>query len=61
MLDDSGSMEGTKFNSAKAGVIAFLSEIYKMKNKDSRVTIIMFNSNARVEVDSEVINPKEQE
>ncbi|CAD8074924.1 unnamed protein product [Paramecium primaurelia] len=61
MLDDSGSMGGKKFDSAKAGVIAFLSEIHKMKNKDSRVTIIMFNSNARVEVDFEVINPKEQE
>ncbi|CAD8176415.1 unnamed protein product [Paramecium octaurelia] len=61
MLDDSGSMEGEKFNNAKAGIIAFLSEIHKMKNKDSRVTIIIFNSNARVVIDSEVINPKEQE
>ncbi|CAK79380.1 unnamed protein product (macronuclear) [Paramecium tetraurelia] len=61
MLDDSGSMQGEKFDNAKAGIIAFLAEIHKMKNKDSRVTIIIFNDLARVVVDSEVIDSKEQE
>ncbi|CAD8166787.1 unnamed protein product [Paramecium pentaurelia] len=61
MFDDSGSMSGSSFDNGKQGVIDFLSVLQKYRNKDSRVTIIMFNSEARVVVDFEVINPKKQE
>jgi uncharacterized protein with von Willebrand factor type A (vWA) domain len=55
MLDDSGSMYGSQFASAKAGVVSFLYEINK--NPSSRVTIIIFNHNARCVVDYKVPSP----
>ncbi|CAD8108663.1 unnamed protein product [Paramecium sonneborni] len=59
ILDDSGSMQGEKFNSAKTGLISFLYEI--SHNAQSRVTIIIFNSSARCVVDYEQPSPSKQE
>ncbi|CAD8131511.1 unnamed protein product [Paramecium pentaurelia] len=59
ILDDSGSMEGYPFNSARQCLVEFLHEI--QKNPDSRVTIILFNHEARCVVDYQIPNPSVQE
>ncbi|CAD8068942.1 unnamed protein product [Paramecium primaurelia] len=59
ILDDSGSMEGYPFDSAKQCLVEFLHEI--QKNPDSRVTIILFNHEARCVVDYQIPNPSVQE
>ncbi|CAD8070845.1 unnamed protein product [Paramecium primaurelia] len=59
MLDDSGSMYGRPFESAKQGLVAFLFEI--QKNPNSRVTIIIFNSSARCAVDYQIPNAQAQQ
>ncbi|CAD8174714.1 unnamed protein product [Paramecium octaurelia] len=59
MLDDSCSMSGRPFESAKQGLVAFLYEI--QKNPNLRVTIIMFNSRSRCVVDYQVPNAQAQQ
>ncbi|CAD8174795.1 unnamed protein product [Paramecium octaurelia] len=56
MLDDSSSMEGRPFESAKQGLVSFLYEI--QKNPNSRVTIIIFNKSARCIVDYQAPKPQ---
>ena len=50
-MDDSGSMTGRKWDNVKAGAVSFLWEI--AKNRLSKVTVIIFNSNARCVIDFE--------
>ncbi|CAD8170652.1 unnamed protein product [Paramecium pentaurelia] len=59
IIDDSGSMGGRPFESAKQGLVAFLFEI--QKNPSSRVTIIIFNSSARCVVDYQIPNAQAQQ
>ncbi|CAK76938.1 unnamed protein product (macronuclear) [Paramecium tetraurelia] len=59
ILDDSGSMEGAFFEAAKKGLVAFLQEI--QKNPESRVTIILFNHQARCVVDYEIPDAQVQQ
>ncbi|CAK65435.1 unnamed protein product (macronuclear) [Paramecium tetraurelia] len=54
LLDDSGSMSGDRFNQAQNGLISSLSSA--KDNQNIRVTIIIFNDNARCVVDSQTIN-----
>ncbi|CAD8160471.1 unnamed protein product [Paramecium pentaurelia] len=54
MLDDSGSMYGSAWNMAKTGCISCISEI--QKNLNARVSVIIFNSNARIAINCESVN-----
>lgn len=59
MLDDSGSMKGKRWEYAKSGCIGCMLEI--SKNLNARVSVIIFNSNARTIIDCEIVNLVEME
>ncbi|CAD8119813.1 unnamed protein product [Paramecium sonneborni] len=54
MLDDSYSMQGQAWNNAKNGVLTCMEEIEK--NPNAKVSVIIFNSKARVAIDCEKVN-----
>ncbi|CAD8102332.1 unnamed protein product [Paramecium sonneborni] len=60
MLDDSGSMAvENRFENARKGLLAFLYEI--KKNPNARVTIMIFNHQARQVVNCQIPDPLTQE
>lgn len=54
MLDDSGSMGGQAWTNAKNGAVTCMEEIEK--NPNAKVSVIIFNSNARVVIDCEKVD-----
>lgn len=54
MLDDSGSMNGKRWEYAKSGCLDCMREI--QKNLNARVSVIIFNSYARTVINCEIVN-----
>ncbi|CAK82859.1 unnamed protein product (macronuclear) [Paramecium tetraurelia] len=59
MIDDSGSMSGSPWNTAKNCCLNCLSTIEK--NLNARVSVIIFNSTARIAINCEIVNLVEME
>lgn len=54
MLDDSGSMYGQEWENAKNGALTCMKDI--AKNGEAKISVIIFNSNARVVIDCEKVD-----
>lgn len=59
MLDDSGSMKGKRWEYAQFGCLGCMLEI--SKNLNARVSVIIFNSEARIVINCEIANIAEME
>ncbi|CAD8107836.1 unnamed protein product [Paramecium sonneborni] len=58
VLDDSQSMQGTRFENAKQGCLNCMKNM--QKNPSARISLIIFNSKARVQIDCQQVNIRDQ-